>query len=124
MVWLLPYAETARVWVIILITYIVALGDFSHVIAGSVDALYLVVTGERSFGDYLGGFLAPALLGEHYRRRGPGGGARACAICRQRTIPEPVSRHAVSARLARQHVTGCDPPGKRTFLLSSTTFTV
>jgi formate/nitrite transporter FocA (FNT family) len=63
MVWLLPYAETARIWVIILVTYVVALGNFSHVIAGSVDALYLVVTGERSFGEYLGGFLAPALLG-------------------------------------------------------------
>ncbi len=63
MVWLLPYAETARIWVILLITYVVALGDFSHVIAGSVDTLYLVLTGERSFGEYLGRFLAPALLG-------------------------------------------------------------
>jgi formate/nitrite transporter FocA (FNT family) len=63
MVWLLPYAETARIWVIILITYIVALGNFSHVIAGSVEALYLVATGECGFGEYLGRFLAPALLG-------------------------------------------------------------
>ena len=63
MVWLLPYAETARIWVIILLTYLVALGHLSHVIAGSVETLYLVVTGERGFGAYLGGFLAPALLG-------------------------------------------------------------
>ena len=63
MVWLLPYAETARIWVIILISYVVSLGDFSHVIAGSVDALYLVVTGERTFADFLGHFLAPTLLG-------------------------------------------------------------
>ena len=62
MVWLLPYAETARIWVIILITYVVSLGDFSHVVAGSVDALYLVATGERGFGEYLGHFLAPTLL--------------------------------------------------------------
>ena len=63
MVWLLPYAETARIWVIILVTYVVSLGDFSHVIAGSVEALYLVVTGERTWPQYLGGFLLPALLG-------------------------------------------------------------
>src|SRR6185312_6082655 len=31
MVWLLPFAEVARFWVIIVITYIVALGHFSHV---------------------------------------------------------------------------------------------
>ena len=36
MVWLLPFAETGRVLVIILITYIVGLGHFSHVIAGAV----------------------------------------------------------------------------------------
>jgi formate/nitrite transporter FocA (FNT family) len=63
MVWLLPYAETSRVWVIIIVSYVVGLGQFSHVIAGSVDSLYMVVTGQRSFGQYFGGFLLPALLG-------------------------------------------------------------
>ena len=48
MVWLLPFAEVGRIWVIILITYVVSLGDFSHVIAGSVDTLYLVAMGEES----------------------------------------------------------------------------
>ena len=38
MVWLLPFAEAARVWVIIIVTYIVGLANFSHVIAGSVEA--------------------------------------------------------------------------------------
>src|SRR5947209_4239933 len=37
MVWLLPYAESARVWVIVIITYVVGLGQLSHVIAGSVE---------------------------------------------------------------------------------------
>ena len=63
MVWLLPYAETARIWVILLITYVVGLGHFSHVIAGSVSTLYLVVTGGCGVFDYLGGFLLPALIG-------------------------------------------------------------
>jgi formate-nitrite transporter family protein len=63
MVWLMPGAETARVWVIIFVTYVIALGKFAHVVAGSVDRLYLVWGGDISIGDYLGGFLAPSLIG-------------------------------------------------------------
>jgi formate/nitrite transporter FocA (FNT family) len=63
MVWLLPFAETSRIWVIIALTYVVGLGQFSHVIAGSVDTLYLVARGEVSFGAYIVRFLAPSLLG-------------------------------------------------------------
>jgi formate-nitrite transporter family protein len=63
MVWLMPGAETARVWVIIFVTYVIALGKFAHVIAGSVDRLYLVWGGDISIGAYLGGFLAPSLIG-------------------------------------------------------------
>src|SRR3954468_16896262 len=60
MVWLLPFAETSRVWVIIGITYIVGIGQLSHVIAGSVDLLYLVVRGELPFATYAGRFLVPS----------------------------------------------------------------
>jgi formate/nitrite transporter FocA (FNT family) len=63
MVWLMPGAETARVWVIIFVTYVIALGNFAHVIAGSVDKLYLVWAGSISVGEYLGGFLVPSLIG-------------------------------------------------------------
>ena len=63
MVWLMPGAETARIWIIILLTYVIALGGFAHVIAGSVDKLFLVWTGQLSVGGYLGGFLAPTWLG-------------------------------------------------------------
>jgi formate/nitrite transporter FocA (FNT family) len=63
MVWLLPGAEASRFWVIIFITYIVGLGDFSHVIAGSVEVLFLVTTGSLGWGSFLGNFLLPALLG-------------------------------------------------------------
>jgi formate/nitrite transporter FocA (FNT family) len=63
MVWLLPFAEAGRVWVIILLTYFVGLGQFSHIIAGSVDALYLVGTGEKSGAEYLFHFMLPTLFG-------------------------------------------------------------
>jgi len=63
MVWLMPASEGSRVGVIVIITYIIGVGEFAHVIAGSVDKLLLVTTGKLSVGGYLGGFLAPALLG-------------------------------------------------------------
>ena len=63
MVWLLPGAGSARLIVILLITYIVALGGFSHIIAGSVDVLYLVFSGEKSFLSYLIDFVVPVLIG-------------------------------------------------------------
>jgi formate/nitrite transporter FocA (FNT family) len=63
MVWLLPAAESARIWIIIIITAFIGLGELSHVIAGSVEALYVVMRGTASWGTYFGGFLIPALLG-------------------------------------------------------------
>jgi len=40
MVWLLPFAESARIWVIIFLSYLVGIGHFSHVVAGSVQTFY------------------------------------------------------------------------------------
>jgi formate/nitrite transporter FocA (FNT family) len=63
MVWLLPGAGPARPLIIILLTYVVALCRFPHVIAGSVEAVYGVFSGSASVGDYLLRFLGPTLLG-------------------------------------------------------------
>lgn len=63
MVWLLPVSEAARFWTIVVITYVIAVGDLTHVIAGSGETLYLVAAGELSFGDYLVGYMAPTLVG-------------------------------------------------------------
>jgi formate/nitrite transporter FocA (FNT family) len=63
MVWLLPFAESARVWVIIIVTYIVGLGGFSHVIAGSIDTMFLAFIGRISWLDCVNGYIVPALLG-------------------------------------------------------------
>lgn len=63
MVWLLPTAESSKVAIIVIITYVVALGQFSHVIAGSVETLYLVATGGMQFVDYLLGYMLPTLAG-------------------------------------------------------------
>lgn len=63
MVWLLPAADSARVSIIIIITYLIGLGGFNHVVAGSTTMLYLVVTKSISLGTYLTRFLLPTLIG-------------------------------------------------------------
>ncbi|MCU0548813.1 MAG: formate/nitrite transporter family protein [Leptolyngbya sp. Prado105] len=63
MVWLLPSAEASQFWVIILITSLVGLAELPHSIAGSVEVLYLVMTGAITWMQYLGHFLMPTLLG-------------------------------------------------------------
>lgn len=63
MVWLLPAAETGRIWVILLITYVVGLGGLAHIIAGSVEAAYLVWAGTAGAADYVMRFFLPTLIG-------------------------------------------------------------
>lgn len=63
MAWLLPAVDGSRPFIVLLITYVVALGSFSHVIAGSVDMLYLRETGIISFGEYVTHFFLPTLAG-------------------------------------------------------------
>jgi formate/nitrite transporter FocA (FNT family) len=59
----LPFAESARIWVIIILTYIVGLAHLSHVIISSVDAGFLVFTGDSTWQAFLTHAFVPALLG-------------------------------------------------------------
>jgi formate/nitrite transporter FocA (FNT family) len=63
MVWLLPFAESARLWVIIILAYLVGLGEMPHVIAGNVETFYLVATGVLSFWVCVASYLVPTLIG-------------------------------------------------------------
>jgi formate-nitrite transporter family protein len=63
MVWLLPGAETSRITVIIVITYLVGVANLNHIIAGSTTMFYLVATHSISLGYYFASFFAPTLLG-------------------------------------------------------------
>jgi formate/nitrite transporter FocA (FNT family) len=60
---LVDTGRSARMFVIMFLTYVVAMGRLSHVIAGSVDSAYLVFSGNGSARDYVVGFLLPTLLG-------------------------------------------------------------
>jgi formate/nitrite transporter FocA (FNT family) len=63
MVWMLPAASEAQVLVIIVMTWLIGVGHFSHVIAGSAVVAYMVATGASGWGDYGGHFLLPTLIG-------------------------------------------------------------
>lgn len=63
MVWLLPAAEHAKITVIVLTTYLIALGGFTHIIVGSVETFYLVFTGGLSIEEFVTQFALPTLAG-------------------------------------------------------------
>ncbi len=63
MVWMLPAAESAKVSIIIIVTYLIGLGGFNHVIAGSNKMFYEIAAGNMSWGYYLTAFLVPTLAG-------------------------------------------------------------
>ena len=63
MVWLLPAADSARLHVIVILTYVVGLAGLAHIVAGAVEVLYLVTTGAASWGTFFGRFFAPTLCG-------------------------------------------------------------
>ena len=63
LVWLLPFAEHARFFVIIAMTWMISICGFTHVVAGSVEALFLSWTGVYSFQHAAAGYILPTLLG-------------------------------------------------------------
>ncbi len=63
LVWMLPSAEGTEIFVITLITYLIALGGFTHVVAGSAEAFYLWLAGPASLTQVVFGFLLPTLAG-------------------------------------------------------------
>jgi formate/nitrite transporter FocA (FNT family) len=66
MVWLMPAASSAKFVVIVAVTWLIAVAKFSHVIAGSAEAGFAAMQGAITWGDYLGEFLLPALIGNSF----------------------------------------------------------
>jgi formate/nitrite transporter FocA (FNT family) len=63
MVWMIPSAESAKFWVITLMTYLIAIGGFTHIVAGSMEANMLLVAGEWGVLQMFGQFFVPVLIG-------------------------------------------------------------
>jgi len=62
-VWILSSTEHVEFIVIALLTYLIALFGFTHIVAGSVEALYGVVTGAISLESAVFRFFLPTLAG-------------------------------------------------------------
>jgi len=63
MVWVLPFAESARFWMIIVLSYIVGLGHFGHIVAGAVQTFFMAIAGEVSWLDVIAHYFFPTLIG-------------------------------------------------------------
>ena len=63
LVWMLSAGEQDNFFIIVVMTWLIAAGDFTHVIAGSVEMAYLVVTGNLGLIGAVFGFFLPVLIG-------------------------------------------------------------
>lgn len=63
LVWMLPQAEGASFWVITLFTWLIGVCGFTHVVAGSVEMAYMLLTGQSSIVAGVTDFFLPVLAG-------------------------------------------------------------
>ena len=63
MVWMLPATRGSKTIIIVLMTYLIGLGGFPHIVAGSVEVMYSVAVGDLPLTDYLLRYAPATLLG-------------------------------------------------------------
>jgi formate/nitrite transporter FocA (FNT family) len=63
MVWLMPGAERAQFHVITLTTWLIAVGGFTHIVAGSMEGYLLILAGDWAWWQMVSQFMAPVLIG-------------------------------------------------------------
>lgn len=63
MVWLMPGAERTQFHVIALMTWLIAVGGFTHIVAGSMEAYLLVLAGDWAWWQMIVQFIPPVLIG-------------------------------------------------------------
>ncbi len=63
MVWVLPFADAGRVAMIILLTFLVGIAGFPHIIAGSVEVLYAALAGVVPWQKSVFDYMIPTLFG-------------------------------------------------------------
>jgi formate/nitrite transporter FocA (FNT family) len=63
MVWMIPSAESAKFIVVTMMTYLIAAGGFTHIVAGSLEAYLLVIAGDWTWWQAILNFALPVLAG-------------------------------------------------------------
>lgn len=61
--WIRAGMTNGEFWIILALTYAIALGDFAHVVAGAAEAFLLMFDGQIGIGQALGGIILPTLVG-------------------------------------------------------------
>jgi formate/nitrite transporter FocA (FNT family) len=61
--WIRSAADDSSFWIVLALTYPIALGGFTHVIAGGAEAFILLWSGAAGIQWVVGAFLLPALVG-------------------------------------------------------------
>ena len=62
-VWMLPQADETSFFLILVFTWLIAAGDFAHIVAGSVEMAVMILVGELGLGTAVFGFFIPVLVG-------------------------------------------------------------
>ena len=62
-VWMMPSSAGQRIWIIMLLTWLIALGGFTHVVVGSAEAWLLALNGTIGWGHAAFGYVAPTFVG-------------------------------------------------------------
>jgi formate/nitrite transporter FocA (FNT family) len=62
-VWMMPQSNGNSFWVILTFTWLIAAGDFAHIVVGSVEMWYLIAGRQLGAGQALFGFFLPVLAG-------------------------------------------------------------
>jgi formate/nitrite transporter FocA (FNT family) len=83
LVWLLPGADTSGAFLIVVISYLIGVAGLSHIIAGSVESLFAVLTGRGTWSDYAFHYFVPVLLGNIL-----GGSALVGAVAHAQVVAE------------------------------------
>ena len=66
-VWMNAATDSGRLFIICTLTYVVGLAGLTHIVAGSVEVLYLVMIGAKSWLSAVGGYMAADADRQHYR---------------------------------------------------------
>lgn len=61
--WMLPSSKGQEFWVIVTLTYLISLGGFAHVVAGSGEAWLLALRGKTTVLHALAGIMLPTFIG-------------------------------------------------------------
>jgi formate/nitrite transporter FocA (FNT family) len=63
LVWMRAAIDNGQIPLIVIMTYVVGLGNFTHIIAGSIEVLFLVMTGALPWIAWVTHYMLPVLLG-------------------------------------------------------------